>query len=43
MSNVVFSTVEGYFLQDDLKTDAKGFDFVGYFIVIANVPCSIKR
>lgn len=25
-----YSTVTGYFLQDDETTDAKGFDFVSY-------------
>lgn len=42
MPNVVFSTVEGYFLQDDLETDARRFDFVGYFVMIPSVPCSIN-
>lgn len=42
MSNIGFSIVEGYFLQDDFETDANNFDFVGYFIITANVPCSIK-
>lgn len=43
MSNIEFSTVEGYFLQDDLETDVKSFDFVGYFLNVANVHCSLKR
>ena len=30
MSSFEFSTVSGYFLQDDFDTDAKGFDFVSY-------------
>ena len=43
MSNISsFSTVPGYFLQDDSETDPKIFDFVRFLILRRHEPFLIQ-